>query len=96
MEKRKPLDSYQKFTNDVFASHSDELFVSVHPVDRDDVKVQFARLVAEASPVSDIRVFPLHMTDKFRENRSGKYFSTQIKGREGRIYWAGFKCEVQE
>jgi hypothetical protein len=95
------LDSHQKFANDVFARYgTDETFKHVHPHDRDEVRVQFSRLVAEApGEVLALRVFPLHMTDKFHQARvegpNGFVGQWQVKAGSGRIYWAGLTYAAQ-
>ena len=87
---RVPLDSHQKFANDVFAGN-DEAFRHVNPADRDEVRCLFARLVAEAGRPANVRVMPLHMTEKFRATESGGFYSTQIRATgSGRVYLAGF------
>jgi len=87
-----PLDSHQLFANDVFKGQ-DDVFRHVHPGDRDEVRVQFARMVAEAKSPAGVRVYPLHMTDTFRAARvhGGRSFAAQVKGATGRIYWCGFE-----
>lgn len=87
-----PLDSHQMFANDVFKGQ-DDVFRHVHPGDRDEIRVQFARMVAEAKSPAGVRVYPLHMTDTFRSSRArgGRPFAAQLKGATGRIYWAGFE-----
>jgi hypothetical protein len=86
----KPKDSFQKFADDVFGGDHPELFKHVHPQDRDEVRVQFARMVAESPNVSNLRVLPLHMSEKFRAGGRPD-FSAQVKvGTLGRIYWVGF------
>lgn len=88
-----PIDSHQKFANDIFRERED-LFKNVFPQDRDQVRCQFARLVAEAGEVNGLRVFPLHLTPQFqavRQVSTGEAFTTQIKVKAtGRIYWVGF------
>lgn len=89
----KPKDSFQKFAADVFGVDT-ELFKQVHPLDRDEVRVQFARMVAEESRAIDLRVMPLHMTEKFRAGGTPE-FVRQVKVRAGgRIYWVGFGLVV--
>jgi hypothetical protein len=91
------LDSYQKFANDVFVG-SEDVFKHVNPQDKDDVRVQFARMIAEADQPSNLRVFPLHMIDKYGVAKfavEGNAYDTQVKAqRTGRVYWVGFHTEV--
>lgn len=89
------LDSHQRFANDVFFGQ-DEVFKHVHPQDRDDVRVQFSRMVAEAKRPKGVRVFPLHMAVSFRAGMTtaGKAFAAQVKAGTGRIYWVGFESQV--
>lgn len=90
----KPKDSFQKFAADVFGGDT-ELFKQVHPLDRDEVRVQFSRMVAEEPRASDLRVMPLHMTEKFRTGGTPE-FVQQVKVRaSGRIYWVGFALTAQ-
>ena len=89
------LDSHQMFANDVFDGQ-DELFKHVFPVDRDEVRCQFARMVAEAAAPANLLVCPLHMTDKFRAAQSasgGGFSASQIKTKSNRIYWVGFSTK---
>jgi hypothetical protein len=86
----KPKDSFQKFADDVFGGDNPELFKHVHPQDRDEVRVQFSRMIAEHGNAHDLRVLPLHMSEKFRVGGRPS-FSAQVKvGTLGRIYWVGF------
>ena len=85
----KPLDSFQKFAADVFKNETD-LFKNVISQDRDEVRVRFARIIAENTGAVDLRVVPLHMTDRFRFGVMPEFVS-QIKApASGRVYWAGY------
>lgn len=87
----KPKDSFQKFAADVFGDEGD-LFRQVHPLDRDEVRVQFARMVAEEPRAVGLRVMPLSMSEKFRLGGRPE-FVAQVKAKANRIYWVGFNLK---
>ncbi len=92
MSQHKPLDSYQKLAADVFRNHG-EVFKHVFGGDKDEIRCNFARFVAEADRPQNLQVFPLHASDQFKEafeNQPYQAFSLQLKAKSGRIYCVGF------
>ncbi len=90
----KRLDSFQKFANDVFGELDEvDLLKHVLPTDRDQIKCDFARFVAEADKPRNLFILPLHMltNSKDAKNVPGSFFAAQLKARHsGKIYVVGF------
>ncbi len=89
----KRLDSFQKFANDVFGEEAHDLLKHVLPTDRDQIKCDFARFVAEAVKPRNLFILPLHMLTNSKDvkNVPGSSFVAQLKARHsGKIYVVGF------
>lgn len=88
------MDSFEKMAFAFAEKHEFTFLKHVAKEDLGEVAVQFARLVqAEGTDrVSNLRVFPLHMKDEYRQAVDSRAHSvnTQIKTSRGSLYFAGF------
>jgi hypothetical protein len=88
------LDSYELMAIAFAEKHNYSFLKHVAKEDVGEVAVEFARIVSAegADLVSNLRVFPVHMKDEYRQavdSRSNSV-NTQIKTKRGSIYFAGF------
>lgn len=87
------MDSYTKYAEDFWSEYPSAVLQHVTPEDIAEVKLNFALLASQYERADSFRILPLSRKKEFDELASKGCcgsFTTQIKCKSGRIYWAGF------